>query len=280
MKKTLHFSILHTGWMEKDKSIDISMYGMGMEYNRTPPATWWRVPCTAILIDHPDAGYILYDGGARPECRFGQHARDAASEAYTPFFAQPEHRIERQLARCGVSVEQLGLVILSDLSWMHTGILPLLPGTAAGKQVMVPKRDFAYGATETLLAQGDVDFYYRKCDFAVQGIGFRYIEQDVTLAPGLRLLHLPGSRPATLGLCLETQDGTYVFPGRALPSWENFTDPATPPADVYDSLAFQQSAERLREMQSAGARLMLTGDPAEFAGWKTAPHFYGEEGEP
>ena len=278
--KQIVFSILHTGWVEKDKSIDVNMYGMGMEYDRTPAATWWRVPCTAVLVSHPEVGYLLYDGGVRPDCRFGQQARDTKIEAYTRFFAEPDQAIEQQLAKCGISVSDLSMVILSDLSWTHTGILPLLSGQPAGRQIVVPQADFAYGATETLLAQGDVGFHYRKCDFWVPDIGFRYIEQDTTLADGVRVLHLPGSRPASLGLLLETSCGTYVFPGRAMPCAENFTDPATPSADCYDSLAFQQSASRLRELYGAGAKLMLTGDPQAFASWKTAPYFYGEGAEP
>lgn len=275
MVKGLRLFVLHMGWVEKDKAIDLAMYGMAGASNRMPEATWWRTPVLSVLIDHPQAGWILVDGGARPSCRFGCGGRAPEDEKYNPFYAEDSQGIDRQLAMCGTSADELSMIILSNLDWTRTGILPFARGTKAGQNILVPRDDYAYGVVETCLTNGDVDRLYRLEDFRETGIGYRYIENDLRVAEGVEILLLRGARAATLAVQVDAEGGPFLFTGAAMPTGENFTEPAIPPYCAYDSLAFQETAARLRQLAAKkNVQLIFGGDPKQFETIRKAPDHY------
>ena len=269
------FSILSTGWIEKDKAIDLLMYNSGTYENRTPEATWWRVPNIAILIKHPEAGNILINGGAREECWYGNDGQDANVENYMPYYAEEENRIDRQLELCGVKVDELDQVVITNMCWYNTGILPMLSGKKAGRQIYVAEKDFAYGVTETCLKNGNVGFRYQLRDFRDSKIGFHYINGNYTVAECITLIELPGNFPSSLGVVIECKEKTYIYTGEAMPTEENFRFPYTPVSDVYDSVKFQKTSACLEEMiKSKNASVIFPHDPVMFRNINPAPYVY------
>ena len=273
--KGLKFSVLQTGWIEKDKSMDFAMYNMGNNANRTPPAQWWRVPNLAFLISHPQSGYILIDGGARRGCQYQGGARQPEIEKYTPFYVEENQWIENQLALLGLTVDDLSMVVITNYFWNKVGVLELLEGKKAAEQVYVPQADFGYGIVETHIEKKDFGFNYMYRDFEIPGITYTYVDGDMRLAEGVELLVLPGNTPATLGVLLRAESGNYILPGAAVPTAENYGPPEIRPCKSYDSVSYFKTVKELRRLVDVyDAKLLYAHDPLQINEIKTAPYFY------
>ena len=269
----LKFAILPNGWIERDKAIDLRLNRMAVTSNPAPRAEWWRIPVFSVLISHPEAGYILLDGGARRGSEYGGGARQSELEEKMPLYVEDGQWLSQQLAALGIAAEDLSKAVLSNFHWHTVGALDILPGTEAAKQVYVPKADFAYGAVMTHLEKKDYGYFYMYRDFAVQGMTYTYIDTPTTLAQGVTLLPVRGYAPATLMVLLELESGAYLFTGEALPSHKNAEGICSSLA--YDSQSFFASLQYLKSLEEKyHATLIYPHDPAQYDGLLKAPHWY------
>ena len=145
----LKFSILDCGRIETDASIIYNMHNSGTADDPNPPQEWKPLSVISILIKHPEAGYILYDGSCRHGDEWGGGRRRERDAKVAPYFADEDQWIEQQLQKVGITIDDLSMVIISHMHWDHSGILEQLSHTKAGENVYVSKHDFGYGLVET-----------------------------------------------------------------------------------------------------------------------------------
>jgi N-acyl homoserine lactone hydrolase len=135
--------------------------------------------------------------------------------------------LRAELAEHGVTPEQVDTVVLTHLHFDHAWNLGLFPRARALVQLSE-----LHTAVDPIPTQRG--YYTRDVTMAV--IGRRRPDQltilygDAELGPGLRLMHLPGHTPGTMGLVVETERGRVGLPSDAGESYANWY-PADPRAN-------------------------------------------------
>lgn len=270
--------ILPMAHIENDLAWNVAAARVGSVDNPHPPAEWVSVPCFAYLIEHPSAGRVLLDVGPHPD---DKERLPADVRRYFPWMGGPGDTLEARLAELGLKPADIDLVIVSHMHWDHCGGLYLFANEAAGKQIMVGRRDFEYGLLSTHKEAGQPfgGGGYFKENFEIPGLSFEPIDPemgDYSLAPGLQLIQLGGHTPQVLGLMLHLEHtGTVILPSDAIYMSRNFGPPPVAPGIVYDSLGFFQSVQKVRQMQKAtSAWIIYPHDPEQERQLKLAPAYY------
>jgi glyoxylase-like metal-dependent hydrolase (beta-lactamase superfamily II) len=231
---------------------------------------WIKIPVYAVLIDHP-TGKILYDLGCHPDAMQGYWPQGLLSAF--PYYYNAGQRLEEQLALTGTKPEDIKTVVLSHLHLDHAGNLHLF----SHADVYVHRKDFEYGQTLVHLSPDPAKHgAYVKADLEVPVKQFHLVDKDFELAPGVEIITLPGHTPGLLGVIVHLEkDGTLIFPQDALYTRENYGPPAKASGIMYDTLAFFDSVEKVREYaKKYDARVMFSHDMEFFQTMKRAPDFY------
>ncbi len=146
---------------------------------------------------------------------------------------------------------------------------------------MVGQADFAYGL-ETTHRDARVPFagggYFRE-HFELQDISFDLVDKaagDFDLAPGIRVLQLEGHTPQVLGLLVTLPgDGAVLLPSDAIYMSRNLEPTPTPPGIIYDSLGFQRTVQKVRQLtREHHARIIYPHDFEQMDRIRLAPECY------
>jgi N-acyl homoserine lactone hydrolase len=88
---------------------------------------------------------------------------------------------------------------------------------------------------------------------------FRRIGGDIEVHPGVRIMHTPGHTPGHVSVVVDTEEGTCVIAGDAIPTKENY-DKMTPPRECFDTEMAIESMGRIIEI----ADIIIPGHGAPF----------------
>lgn len=269
--------VLQVGSIQNDLSTNVAGVSAATKSNPNRPATWVEVPCLAYLVEHEDAGWILFDTGFRPEDP--GLLPPFARELY-PGTQGPRDSLASHLERLRISPADIGIIVVSHMHWDHGGGLSLFNGTPAGGRVLAGEADFAYGLRVTHCAWNErfAHGYFRD-HFEQQGISFDLVPPtagDYEIANGVRLVQLEGHTPQILGLLVDLpHDGAFLLPSDAVYMKRNLEPVITPPGLIYDSLGFLRSARKVIQLaRERHARIIFPHDPGEMEHLKVAPDCY------
>ena len=140
----------------------------------------------------------------------------------------------------------------------------------------VPKADFAQAQMQVRLNSDPATHGgYIKADLDVAVKQYHLVEEDFELAPGIEVVNLPGHTPGLLGLVVHLDGGSYILPQDCVYTEEIYGPPAKASGLLYDSLAFFDSIEKVRQLQKRyDATVIYAHDEDNFKTLKTAPEFY------
>jgi len=269
--------ILQVGRIHNDLSTNIAGATTATKSNPNRPATWVEVPCLAYLIEHEEAGWILFDTGFRPEDP--ELLPPTARELY-PGSIEPFQGVESHLRQLGVKPTDIGTIVVSHMHWDHGGGLSLFSGTPAGARVTAGEADFAYGLRVTHRAWDEPFAHgYFRDHFEQKGISFDLVPPtagDFEIASGVRVIQLEGHTPQILGLLVDLpRDGAFLLPSDAVYMKRNLEPVITPPGLIYDSLGFLRSARKVMQLaRDRKARIIYPHDPGETKNLTLAPDCY------
>lgn len=164
----------------------------------SPQHSWLDLTIYAGLIEHPDAGLLLYEAGGpvHPDADWGgEFARSF------PYRIDPPHRLDAAIAAAGHDIAEVQGVILGHLH----------PDHAAGIEYFADRGLPLYVHEEELkhafygIATGEDDSY----DWPYLDV--RHNWQPVTgarteLFAGIELIHLPGHTPGLIGALIELDE--------------------------------------------------------------------------
>lgn len=166
-------------------------------------------PMEAVLIKHPDIGYILYDTGNDPEWK--NSYTESVRETY------PVTRIvsvEEALAKEGLTVNDIDILILSHLHFDHAGGLKFFANTKAGSRVIVSEDEY-----RDVMARipGSPDHnsgaYIGKLFYNLPGISFQTVSGKAELADGITLFVQKCHTAGVIGMVVRLQTKTIIFTG-------------------------------------------------------------------
>lgn len=251
--------------------------GFHVYWNRGP-AGEVRFPVYSILVEHADGRFLIDSGFDLDHVQrvlpFEKPLQDA------------DQTIPGALARIGLKPSDIGVLVNSHFHFDHVGGNRFFPHArkichrAELAQAAQPEpfevlgySDLAFSA-EVAEARGQPA--QSPADATTANTRFETVEGDVQLAAGLRLLHTPGHAIGHYSLLVEfasrrpilfTIDAAYTRKSLETLNQSSFH---------HDPVAGVRSMRRLRALaEEHDAELLYSHDAESFAGYRTAPAFYG-----
>ena len=260
--------ILPLGLMQSDSNNAVLGDTLATVANPNAPHKMNLTPSHAVLIDHPEAGWILFDTGM-PDDPFQVWPKSILDQVICE---KPKGTtMVEQLALVGIRPEDVKHVIISHMHMDHTGGDHLFAGTA---DFYVAKEEAAYACRMVLQSPDPADHgWYIHDDVLLPRKKLMYIDRDEELFPGVRVVTLPGHTPCVLGLVVHLEGGTLIFPSDAVADHRNYEGRL--PGGVYDSRAYLESLRKVKDIERKfhGA-VFFSHDAPQLKKMKLAPAFY------
>jgi glyoxylase-like metal-dependent hydrolase (beta-lactamase superfamily II) len=134
---------------------------------------------------------------------------------------------EDAFLKLGVDPSQVKTVVISHLHWDHSGGLNMFPNA----EIIIQRSELQW-AIAPLPFQSSLYEWQRPDGELPRWLGarrrMRIIDGDLEIAPGLKLVHLPGHTPGCMGLCCNTTGGRHLIACDAVPTFENFEEEVPP----------------------------------------------------
>jgi glyoxylase-like metal-dependent hydrolase (beta-lactamase superfamily II) len=215
-----------------------------------------RLPIPAYLIEHAGST-LVFDSGLHPDFRDRHSARSLAiAPDFEPLLPEGTHLAER-LAACGVALTDVDVLAVSHLHFDHGGGSRLL----SDAELLVQRGEWTAALADVdgeNYLPADVDRDRRP--HLLDG------DHDVFGDGRVTLLATPGHTAGHQSLLVRTDGGgELVLCGDACYFERSLRRRALPPY-AFDRTAQLEGFERLRELESSGARLIFGHDPAQWPG--------------
>lgn len=270
--------VLDLGYQICDELLMYQNVSIGTTSNSNPTNRRIKWGASAILIEHPDKGWIIYDTGVHPDAMNG-HLSEALQD-FSPYFHTDDQTIVNQLAKIGLKPEDIKTVVLSHSHFDHTGGLHLFTDA----ELYWAKDDFDAAMEKLYMFPANPEYvaFVRKdiWDLKVKKVNFIAPDDEFELAEGIDLIHLPGHAADILGMVVHLDGQTMIFTSDAVYSAENYGDPDKGIAPVVsgsiqDSVAAARSVEKVRRFQKKyNAKVIFGHDYDQLQTLKKIPEYY------
>lgn len=242
----------------------------GAMFGNVPKALWSRwysaddnnrieLACRALLVQESSGRTILFEAGIgvffppKLRTRFGVES--------------DEHELLKNLAACGLSPEDIDIVVLSHLHFDHAGGL-LSPWREDGHYELVfPKARYVVSRDAWARAKSphprDRASFIPALQPLLEATGALEIVDGAnskTLGAGYRFHYSDGHTPGLLLTEIESENGSVFFCGDLIPgaAWVHL--PITMGYDRYPELLIDEKERVLGELLERDARLFFTHD--------------------
>lgn len=260
--------VIGCGRMNNDANLSQQLWNMATRDNPNPPARWYQGPSYAVLIEHPTAGYILYDMGSNP-LSDEIWPKSLSNECfYSPVEGET---MEEGLATLGLEPKDINYVVISHMHMDHIGNMMLFNETA---DFYVSRKEAEYAfclvsATPDPTKHG----FYNRSDVLADRKSLTYVDEDTEdLFPGIDAVLLPGHTPGVMGLVLHMDGGTLMLVSDAMNSsmnWEGL------PGVCADPITYRKSVAKIKKLRDKyDAEVWFGHDIDQFNSLKKIPEYY------
>ena len=262
--------IVNTGELYNDINGTFVGTVRGTKDDPNPDTVWYSCPSYCVLIDHPAAGWILYDIGTAPE--YNELLPVSATQWCYHVPVQGATMVE-QLALLGLTPKDIRHVVISHMHTDHIGNIHLFEDTA---EFYVSQAEAEYAFT-TVMASTDPEEHSRSCyirqDVLAPMHRLHYIEEDGPLFPGVEAVMLPGHTPGLVGLLLQLEEQPVLVVSDALNGKRSYDGQL--PNLIYDSIGWRKSLEKVKRLErERGAVVWFGHDMDQFRSFRAIPEFY------
>jgi glyoxylase-like metal-dependent hydrolase (beta-lactamase superfamily II) len=207
-----------------------------------------RQPLTALLA-RSDGRWFLFDTGLGPEARdieFTRHIGYVWGDPEIP--DGNDDPLISELGKCGVSLDEVDVLVMSHLHVDHTGGVPYF---ADGRPVYIQGAELDFGLSH------DADGFYR-AHYDDPNLAWHRLTGDAEIASGIRAISTPGHTPGHMSYLIELpESGPIVFPFDAVPTMENVDRDSPIVGTEAQKPLIRESHDRIVELaRSTGARLL------------------------
>ncbi len=215
----------------EESEMSMQTYGMNFGVNSPSPIIMWLVQGNGhnIMVDTGSCG-------AEPASR--NHHASIRTEEMEPV---------NLLKKCGVTGEDIDIVVLTHLHWDHCYNLELFPNA----KIYVQRREVEY-AIDPLPPHRTA---YEAPKTGIPSAWFPHLgrmtimDGDFSVCEGINAYLLPGHTPGIMGVTVETEGGVYLIASDILPLFKNWTGQGNQkhiPAGIHNSLDdYYRSLERI-----------------------------------
>ncbi|QIN81949.1 MBL fold metallo-hydrolase [Rubrobacter tropicus] len=254
-KTATRMFMLHYGAEPSPKSISVRGAADGI--------IW--CPIIGIAVE-TEIGRVLLDTGIGRALLEDEASRTGIYASKEQPWGVGEDPFLTALERVGLRPRDFALAAVSHLHVDHTGGLRHL--AQAGVPISVQREELLFARERAGLGEA----YYRP-DYVDAGIGWRELDGDAELAPGVHALSTPGHTPGHMSYRVDLPEtGTWLLAMDAADLAENLNDrvPPGPTADPSDAGRAEASLRRLLgERDRLDARL-VPGHDTVF--WRAVEH--------
>ena len=218
------------------------------------------LPVWQAYINHPELKIII-DTGINPKT-------DALPEFGRIVKQSPSQRIDRQLAKIGVPLDEIDIVINTHLHYDHTAYNKLFKKAT----FIVQKREMRHAFVPEKF---ESQFYQPRSHFDVPDLNYELIKGDYELVEGIHILSTPGHSPGHQSVLVETEElGPIIIAGDAVYFKESLEKEVLP-AIVYNPSQCLSSLQRIKRIaQKKGAEVFPSHDAAFYKTLRKSPSYY------
>ncbi|MCU1425329.1 MAG: putative hydrolase [Microbacteriaceae bacterium] len=169
------------------------------------------IPLIMFVITGGPSPIVVDTGGASP-------AEVADVHGYTMRQSE-QQRPEVVLSSLGIDPLDVRLVVNSHLHWDHSSNNHLFPNA----RIVVQESELAYALDpEQPHRKPYEQLGQREPRWQSGRDRFDIVRGDVQIAPGVRVIHLPGHSPGSQGVLVSTTSGRFLITGDCVGSYENW----------------------------------------------------------
>lgn len=247
---------LDLGNIEYDEGFPLAYAGVSTLSAPTPASPRRKVAIIGALIDHPQAGPILFDTGAAPNAR--ELWPPPVFELFAITHYGDENRLDAAVSASGHGLGDVKAIVLSHLHLDHAGGLEFFRGSNVPIYVHGDELKNAFYAVATGEDLGAYLPHYLDFSFNWQALDGDHVE----LFEGFTLHRLPGHAPGLLGLQLDLANtGTFFLTSDQFHLRDNYEQGQPLGWLLRDHAAWWRSYRFTRQLvEKTGARLLFGHD--------------------
>ncbi len=232
----------------------------------------YEIPVPWFLLAHPK-GNVIIDGGLAAEGLVDPRGYwGDGVDSYKPFMTG-EQGCVAQLARLGLSPDDVRFVVLSHLHSDHTGAIGRFPNATH----VVQRREYEYAFAPDWFAAGA----YVRRDFDRPGLKWQFLEGSVTdgydlYGDGtLRMIFTPGHSVGHQSFLLRLpKSGAILLTVDAAYTLDHWNEKALP-GFLTSTVETVRSVQKLRVLAEQSGAMIVTGhDPEGWPQFRHAPAYY------
>ncbi|MCU1628664.1 MAG: Metallo-beta-lactamase superfamily protein [Pseudonocardia sp.] len=198
-------SLLDLGRIDTDDGFFIRGCNAAVQSEPHPHYERRRVAVIAAVIEHPQAGPILFETGCAQNAEEDWPA--PAWEAFPVNVYEEEHHLDKALEAAGYGIDDIQAVVMGHLHLDHAGGLEHFKGKnipiyAHAKEIK--EHSYAVATKEDIGAYVPGDLHWE--------LNWQPIHRDETeLFEGITLRHMPGHTPGLMTMQVETRNSGHFM---------------------------------------------------------------------
>jgi glyoxylase-like metal-dependent hydrolase (beta-lactamase superfamily II) len=171
-----------------------------------------RLPLTALLA-RTEGKWFLFDTGLGPEFRDVEFSRRWYQWGDPELPGDDPDPLLDQLRRCGVSIDDIDVLVMSHMHVDHTGGIRYF---ADGRPVFVQGAELDFGLSDA------AEPAQWRPHYDDPAINWQRVDGDADIAEGIRAIFTPGHAPGHMSYLVDLpESGTVLFAFDAVPTIEN-----------------------------------------------------------